>query len=145
MRIIDGTGLSGYHGDVRIVENRIAEIGEILPATGEKVTSGESMVLAPGFIDSHSHHDWGLDENPDCISATNQGITTIVVGQDGGSQPFDSLESGLMTIPPAVNVASFTGHSSLRSIAMCSFSTLTYSKATATDDGKTIIIAGHNR
>ncbi|MFN3840572.1 MAG: serine hydrolase [Cyclobacteriaceae bacterium] len=118
VKIIDGTGLPAWSGSVRIVNKRIADTGNLTPLPGETVTDGKGNVLAPGFIDSHSHHDWGLSENPSCIAATNQGITTIVVGQDGGSTPLDSIELLLKNHPVAVNIATFTGHASLRQKAM---------------------------
>jgi N-acyl-D-amino-acid deacylase len=118
VKIINGTGLPAFSGSVRIVDDRIADIGTLSPFPGEKVTDGNGYVLAPGFIDSHSHHDWGLRENPSCIAATNQGITTIVVGQDGGSTPIDSIADLLKTRPVSINIATFTGHASLRQKAM---------------------------
>ncbi len=118
VHIIDGSGLPGFKADLRIVNNRIHEVGKLPVAPGEPHTDGTGLTLAPGFIDSHSHHDWGLKENPSCLAATNQGVTTIVVGQDGGSNPMDSLAAQLKSHPASVNIASFTGHSSLRNKAM---------------------------
>lgn len=118
VNIIDGSGLPAFKADVRIVDNRIQEVGKLPVAPGEPHTDGHGLTLAPGFIDSHSHHDWGLKESPSCLAATNQGITTIVVGQDGGSNPMDSLAAQLKSQPISVNIASFTGHSSLRNKAM---------------------------
>lgn len=118
VKILDGTGLPAYESSVRIVNNRIADIGTLSAFPGESVTNGDKNILAPGFIDSHSHHDWGLDENPSCVAATNQGITTIVVGQDGGSSPMDSIQASLNKSPVSVNVASYTGHANLRKEAM---------------------------
>ncbi|QOI96074.1 MAG: serine hydrolase [Flammeovirgaceae bacterium] len=118
VRIINGTGLPAFSGSVRIVDDRIADIGNLTPLPGETATDGKGNVLAPGFIDSHSHHDWGLKKNPSCIAATSQGITTIVVGQDGGSKPIDSIQYLLNQQPVSINIATFTGHASLREKAM---------------------------
>ncbi|NRB47117.1 MAG: amidohydrolase family protein [Saprospiraceae bacterium] len=118
VNIIDGSGLPSFKADVRIVDNRIQEVGKLPIAPGELYTDGDGLTLAPGFIDSHSHHDWGLSDNPSCVAATNQGVTTIVVGQDGGSTPVSRLAAQLKTQAVSVNLASFTGHSSLRSRAM---------------------------
>jgi N-acyl-D-aspartate/D-glutamate deacylase len=118
VKIVNGTGLPAFTGSVRIVDDRIADVGMLTPLPGEAVTNGNGYVLAPGFIDSHSHHDWGLRENPSCIAATNQGITTIVVGQDGGSTPIDSIADLLKARPVSINIATFTGHASLRQKAM---------------------------
>ncbi len=116
--IIDGSGMPRLKANVRIVDGRIAEIGNLTPADGEPVINGEGKVLSPGFIDSHSHHDRGLAEKPESLAAISQGITTIIVGQDGGSVYLDTLVNMLKAHPPALNVATFTGHSTLRHVAM---------------------------
>lgn len=114
VNIIDGTGLPAFAGGVRIVNDRIHDIGMLVPFPNESVTDGKGKTLAPGFIDSHSHHDWGLAKNPSGIAVTSQGITTIVVGQDGGSNPIDSIVLSMKKIPVSVNVATYTGHAWLR-------------------------------
>lgn len=118
VQLVNGTGMPAKAAHVRIINNRIHDVGALTPFPGEAVTDGKGNILAPGFIDSHSHHDWGLRENPSCLSATNQGITTIVVGQDGGSMPIDSIQSMIKETPVSVNIASYTGHSTLRKEAM---------------------------
>jgi N-acyl-D-amino-acid deacylase len=117
--IVDGTGKAAYRASVRLSAGRVAEIGQLRRRPGETVVSGEGLVLAPGFIDTHSHHDRGLRENPDALAAVSQGITTIVVGQDGSSEP--SLETFFAAFerkPAAVNVASYVGHGTIRSAVM---------------------------
>jgi N-acyl-D-amino-acid deacylase len=118
VQVIDGSGTAARPASVRIVGNRIGDMGELLPFPGESVTDGQGLVLAPGFIDSHSHHDWGLNEQPELIAATNQGITTIVVGQDGGSGMMDTLRAQLAKRPVSVNLATYTGHAQLRRLTM---------------------------
>lgn len=114
VKIIDGTGLPAVAGAVRIVNNRIWQVGMLSVFPGESTTDGKGKVLAPGFIDNHSHHDGGLETNPSALAVTSQGITTIVVGQDGGSDLLDSIQQAIRKTPVSVNVASFTGHASLR-------------------------------
>jgi N-acyl-D-amino-acid deacylase len=116
VRIVDGTGAAAYAGAVRIADGRIAEIGELRPASGEIVVDGRGQVLAPGFIDTHSHHDRGLlDDHRDAEALVSQGVTTIVVGQDGGSRyPLEEFFRDAEVTPPLVNVASYTGQASLR-------------------------------
>ncbi|MCS6972873.1 MAG: serine hydrolase [Cyclobacteriaceae bacterium] len=116
--IINGTGLPAFTGSVRILNDRIRDVGELKAFPGEPVTDGKFLALAPGFIDSHSHHDWGLRQSPACVAATSQGITTIVVGQDGWSSPMDSIVKLFAERPVSVNVATFTGHTYLRNKAM---------------------------
>jgi len=114
VKVIDGTGLPAFSGSVRIVNDRIRDLGPLTPFANESVTDGKGFVLAPGFIDSHSHHDWGLEKNPSAMAATNQGITTIVVGQDGGSTPIDSIILSMENVPASINVATYTGQAWLR-------------------------------
>ena len=114
VNVIDGTGLPAFSGSVRIVNDRIRDIGPLTPFPNESVTDGKGKILAPGFIDSHSHHDWGFDKNPSATAVTNQGITTIVVGQDGGSTPIDSIVLSMNKTPVSVNIASYTGQAWLR-------------------------------
>lgn len=116
--IIDGTGSEPKSGAVRFKGDVISEIGVLEPLKDEVVIDGKGMVLAPGFIDAHSHHLGDLQRKPAGLSTSNQGITTIVIGQDGGSYPMDSLEKDMREIPIVPNLASYTGHSSLREEVM---------------------------
>ncbi|GAB4018132.1 hypothetical protein GCM10028808_51710 [Spirosoma migulaei] len=116
IRLIDGTGAAPRKASVRLLNDRIREIGELTAFPNETVTDGKGFVLAPGFIDSHSHHVSGL--KPDALAAVNQGITTIVSGQDGGSYSMDTLQALLKRQPVAINMATYTGHATLRQQAM---------------------------
>jgi N-acyl-D-amino-acid deacylase len=118
IQLIDGTGVAARKSAVRIIDNRIADVGDLVSFPGEPVVDGHGLTLAPGFIDSHSHHDWNLDKNPDAIAVTNQGITTIVVGQDGGSDPVDTIKAMIKDHPVSINIATYTGHASLREKVM---------------------------
>lgn len=112
--IVDGTGSNPIKGAVRISGNRIVAIGNLTPLTGEIIIDGKEQYLSPGFIDSHSHHFGSLKKEPTGVAMTNQGITTIIIGQDGDSYPMDSLNTFFQQNNIAVNVASYTGHSSIR-------------------------------
>ncbi|HSG08789.1 MAG TPA: D-aminoacylase [Longimicrobiales bacterium] len=115
VRVVDGTGAPAFHGGVRMEGARIVDVGDLVPLRGETVIDGDGLVLAPGFIDTHSHHDWGLMDMPEALGLVSQGVTTIVVGQDGGSNlPVADFLAQVEATPPAVNVASYTGHGTLR-------------------------------
>lgn len=116
VRVVDGSGAAPFRGAVRIEGDRIVEVGTALePRPGEAVVEGGGRVLAPGFIDTHSHHGRGLEDMRDAVGAVSQGITTIVVGADGGSSlPLSAYFAELAATSVAVNVASYTGHGSLR-------------------------------
>jgi N-acyl-D-amino-acid deacylase len=82
--IVDGTGSPRFRGDVSVAGGRIAEIaGPGTIAGGERVIGGESLVLAPGFIDMHAHSDLHLLTDPGHFPKVSQGVTTEVIGQDG--------------------------------------------------------------
>jgi N-acyl-D-amino-acid deacylase len=113
--IVDGTGAPGYQGAVRVRDGIIVDVGALDATPGDSVVEGTGMVLAPGFIDTHSHHDGGLLDSREATAVVSQGITTIVVGQDGGSRfPLADFFSAVSSTPPAINVASYTGHGRIR-------------------------------
>lgn len=119
VRIADGTGVPAREGSVRVRGDRIVEVGELRAQRGEAVVEGGGLVLAPGFIDTHSHHDRGLLETPDALAAVSQGITTVVVGVDGSSDlPLAGWFAQVEASPPAINVASYSGHGTLRRSVM---------------------------
>ena len=119
--IVDGTGSPGFVGSLRVADGAIAAVAAadgddaLTPTDGEPVHDAAGLVLAPGFIDTHSHHDGGLLEELTALAAVSQGITTIVAGQDGGSRyPIADFFAALEATPAAVNVASYAGHGTLR-------------------------------
>jgi N-acyl-D-amino-acid deacylase len=117
--VIDGTGAPPHPAAVRVRGDRIAELGTLSAAPGETVVDAKGLVLAPGFIDTHSHGDRGLFEHADALAAVSQGISTIVVGQDGGSPwPLADFFARLDREPAAINVASYAGHGLLRGKVM---------------------------
>ena len=114
-RVIDGSGGPSQDVNVRIVGERIDRVGRFEPSEKDTVLDAEGLVLAPGFIDTHSHHEDGLLEMPGALATVNQGITTIAGGQDGGHiYPLADLFAELATSPAAINVASYAGHGTLR-------------------------------
>jgi len=118
--LVDGTGGPAQRADVRIAGDAITEIGASLPAkAGERVIDVSGKVLAPGFIDMHSHADRGLDESPDAESQVRQGITTAVVGQDGGGElPVADFYEHIERLHPAINYATSVGHGTVRRIVL---------------------------
>ena len=104
----DGTGASGARVDVSIESGRITGVGTGL--TGSRVIDLGGLVLAPGFVDIHSHGDGTLDEDGRAESLIRQGITTIVAGQDGGSR----ADLSAPWPSSSVNVASMIGLGTVR-------------------------------
>ncbi|HTK51363.1 MAG TPA: amidohydrolase family protein, partial [Gemmatimonadaceae bacterium] len=118
-RVLDGTGAPARPADVRIANGHIVALGRLTRRTGERVVDAHGLTIAPGFIDTHSHHDRGLLDHRDALAAVSQGITTIVVGQDGESHfPLAAYFARLDSTPAAINVASYIGHGTIRGRVM---------------------------
>jgi N-acyl-D-amino-acid deacylase len=140
--VVDGTGATRYLADVRVEEDRIAAIGPSLPAAGATVIDASGLVVAPGFIDVHTHDDQIVLAAPAMLPKVSQGVTTVVVGNCGISlaplvrehvpPPLNLLGGGdnyvhptmaayaraVGAARPAVNVAALVGHSTLRIATM---------------------------
>jgi N-acyl-D-amino-acid deacylase len=111
--IIDGSGADRYMGSVRITEGEISEIGKLAVSGNDSIIDATGLILGPGFIDTHSHHD--EDRSRGAEAAISQGITTIIVGQDGfSSKSIKSYFDSLALAPWSVNIGSFVGHNTLR-------------------------------
>jgi N-acyl-D-amino-acid deacylase len=116
--VIDGTGSAPRRADIRVSGDKISAVGQLTPTTGERVVDAAGLTIAPGFIDTHSHHDRGLNDRRDALAMVSQGVTTIVVGQDGGGVNLAATFARLDSQPVAVNLASYAGHGSVRSRVM---------------------------
>ena len=81
--IIDGSREARYNADLLIEGERIAKIGTINESEADRVINAEGKIVAPGFIDTHSHSDLKVLVEPFVEPKLRQGITTEVLGQDG--------------------------------------------------------------
>jgi N-acyl-D-amino-acid deacylase len=84
-KLVDGAGNPWYYGDIAINNGKIATGGKLSEAEANRVLDVSGLVVAPGFIDAHSHSDGGVIVYPQMESTLAQGITTVVAGQCGGS------------------------------------------------------------
>ncbi|MCA9135804.1 MAG: amidohydrolase family protein [Planctomycetales bacterium] len=84
--IVDGTGNPWYRGDVAIAGDRIVAIGSIDGRAARVIDAG-GLVVAPGFVDMHSHSDWTLFEDGDAQSKIRQGVTTEILGEGASGGP----------------------------------------------------------
>ena len=123
VRLVDGSGAPARSTDVLVRGDAIARIGRVPAgeARGLRVVEGGGRVLAPGFIDLHTHGD-PLESAFTPFLA--MGVTTVVLGQDGGSPALSGAARDAGSLPawmhavaaaaPDINVATLSGHGALR-------------------------------
>lgn len=116
-RVADGTGNPLFFADVAVKDGRIAVVGRV-PGTGATEVDATGQVVAPGFIDVHTHAE-NVTSLPGAENFVRMGVTTLVIGNCGGSvkdvaEYFRKLEETRV----AVNVATLIGHNTVRSEAM---------------------------
>jgi N-acyl-D-aspartate/D-glutamate deacylase len=85
-KLVDGTGNPWFHGDVAINGDRIVAVGQVAGA-GKREIEARGLIVAPGFIDIHSHSDWLLLEDGGAPSKVRQGVTTEVLGEGSSAGP----------------------------------------------------------
>ena len=132
--VIDGTGNPWSLADVGLKGDAIAAVAPHLDTTGARVIDAQGLVVAPGFIDVHSHADAGntavppqtvdplvMDDGQDIVgnpAAENnirQGVTTVVAGPDGfGTPHVGAWLAKVAAASPAINVGAFIGHGAVR-------------------------------
>src|ERR1700685_3757317 len=100
--VIDGTGSVGQVADVAIADGRISEIGTVL--TGNRVLNASGQVVAPGFIDIHTHYDAQVFWDPCLTPSCFHGVTTVVAGNCGFSIAPTPSKHRVLIAPPLENV-----------------------------------------
>ena len=78
-RVIDGSGMPGFHGDIAVKAGKIADIGKLSGAADQVIDVG-GQVIAPGFIDNHCHYDAQVTWDPMCSFSCDHGATSVVIG-----------------------------------------------------------------
>jgi N-acyl-D-amino-acid deacylase len=116
--VVDGTGAPRRRADVGIRQGRIAAIGDLATASAATVVEAAGLVVAPGFIDVHTHAD-DLAVHPEAGHFARMGVTTVIAGNCGGS-PVDvgAAFTRIRQTGVAVNFASLVGHNSVREAVM---------------------------
>ena len=141
--IIDGTGAARQRADVAVIDDRIAAVGDLAHLRAGKTVDASGKIVAPGFVDVHTHDDRALLSQPTMDMKVSQGVTSVVVGNCGVSlaplvmdrrppppldllgteewwrfETFDDFLSAVDREPASVNAAFLVGHSTLRVGAM---------------------------
>lgn len=118
-RVVDGTGGPWYRAGIAIDGDAIAAIGLLSGATAKRIIDAQGLVVAPGFIDIHTHARRGIFEVPTADNYVRQGVTTLIEGNDGSSPiPLKPFLDKLRATPISVNFGSFAGHGSIRAAVM---------------------------
>jgi len=114
-KVVDGSGNPWYHADIAIKNDRIAEIGQLSNHEAKRVINAHGLVVAPGFIDPHTHALRGIFEVPNAESALLQGVTTLTEGNDGSSPyPIDRHYADIDNLRISPNWAVFVGQGTIR-------------------------------
>jgi len=144
--LIDGTGAARRQADVGICGAQVARIGDLSGCMGVQEIDATGRIVAPGFIDSHTHDDRYLMLDPEMPAKLSQGVTTVVTGNCGislapwgapanatvppplnllghdpalfGDATFAAYLARLEAAPAAVNAACLVGHTTLRAATM---------------------------
>jgi len=122
-RIVDGTGNPWFVADVGIKDGRIAEIGPNLLRPDAKraarVVDAHGLIVAPGFIDVHTHIEGGINELPAAENFLRMGVTSVVTGNCGSSaQNLGEWFARLEQKGVSINIASLVGHNTVRRAGM---------------------------
>jgi dihydroorotase/N-acyl-D-amino-acid deacylase len=115
-RIVDGTGAPWYRGDIGIRGDAIVAVASTIDPGGARTIDAAGMVVAPGFIDVHTHARRGIFQVPTADNYIRQGVTTVVEGPDGSSPvPLGPFLAKLDALEKSINIGSFIGQGSVRS------------------------------
>ncbi len=123
--VFDGSDKPAFPANVAIKGDTIIEVGNSINADAARVIDGKNLYVCPGFIDLHTHVDYGMyfPEHRSCLNYLKQGVTTVVVGQCGDSawSIFEKAQDQIQRwtekgIGP--NAALLVGHGTVRRIVM---------------------------
>jgi N-acyl-D-amino-acid deacylase len=118
-KILDGTGNSWFIGDIAISQGKIVKMGNLSKWQAAKTIDATGLIVAPGFIDVHTHIEGDEKNNPLASNFIYDGVTSVVTGNCGGSKVnlttyFNMLDS----LQLSINVATLIGHNDVRKAAM---------------------------
>src|SRR3984957_12458322 len=138
-RVLDGSGTDPQTADVAVDAGIVCAIGQLSHYASEQIIEGNAHVLAPGFIDVHTHDDTTVIRNPQMMAKLSQGVTSVIVGNCGisaapvqltGAPPdpmnllgeadafryptFAEYAAAVDAAQPAVNVGDLLRHTAMR-------------------------------
>ena len=118
-KIVDGTGNNWYYGNIGIKDGKILTIGRDITGSAKKTIEAKGLIVAPGFIDVHTHLEGDEKSDPNATNFILDGVTTCITGNCGSSntdiakyfQYIDSLKL-------SINIATLVGHNDVRKAVM---------------------------
>jgi N-acyl-D-amino-acid deacylase len=114
-RIVDGSGSPSYRGDLAVRGDTIARIAASITESATRVIDVGGQVIAPGFIDIHSHAREGIFDVPSADNYIHEGVTTVIEGPDGSSPlPISEFLSRLEALHKTINIGTMIGQGSVR-------------------------------
>ncbi len=118
-KIIDGTGNNWFYGDIAIKEGKIIKVGRLGNWTATKTIDASGLVVAPGFIDVHTHLEDDEKRNPLATNFILDGVTTCITGNCGSSNTnIKKYFSFIDSLHLSINVATLVGHNDVRKAVM---------------------------
>lgn len=118
-KIIDGTGNSWFYADIAIKDGKIIDIGKNLVYTASKTIDAKGLIIAPGFIDVHTHLEEDESKDPMAQSFIYDGVTTCITGNCGLSNTdIGKYLRWIDSLKLSINVATLIGHNDVRKAVM---------------------------
>lgn len=118
-RILDGTGNSWFKSNIAISNGKIIAIGQLKDWSATRTIDVQNQIIAPGFIDVHTHIEGDEKRNPTADNFILDGVTTVVTGNCGLSKTnIGSYFSMLDSLQTSINIATLIGHNDVRKAAM---------------------------
>lgn len=112
--VVDGSGAKAFRADVAVRDGRIVRVGDLHGARAAREIDAAGLVVAPGFLDVHTHAD-GLAERPRAENFLRMGVTTVVAGNCGSSPvEIGKALDQIRKAGPSINFATLVGHGSVR-------------------------------
>ncbi len=118
-KIMDGTGNSWYYADIAVKDGKIVSIKKNMVGTAAKTIDASGLIVAPGFIDVHTHIEGDELQTPTADNFIYDGVTTVIAGNCGASRvDIGKYLSWIDSVKLSVNVASLIGHNDVRKAVM---------------------------
>ena len=118
-KIIDGTGNNWYYGNLAIKDGKIIKIGRDVNFSATKTIDAKGLIIAPGFIDVHTHLEGDEKNDPSATNFILDGVTTCVTGNCGSSNvDIGKYLSWIDSLKLSINIATLVGHNDIRKAVM---------------------------